>query len=71
VSLGKLDLVKRQQNFHVLFNGLLAMEADNFAKAGAGRHTGSQYLGSSEIGFRFFDPLAQQGFEIRIKRLHR
>jgi hypothetical protein len=31
----------------------------------------SQFLGSFEIGFRFLDPLTQQGVEIRIKRLHR
>jgi hypothetical protein len=47
------------------------MEADNFAKADAGRHAGSQFLGSFEIGFRFLDSLTQQGVEIRIKRLHR
>src|ERR1019366_7206137 len=53
VSLGKLDLVERQQNLQVLFDGLPAMEADNFAQADAGRHTGSQFLGSFEIGSPF------------------
>jgi hypothetical protein len=36
-----------------------------------GRHPGSQLIGSFEIGFRFLDSLAQQGFKIRIKQLHR
>jgi hypothetical protein len=47
------------------------MEADNFAQAVAGCHTGSQFPGSFEIGVRFLDLLAQQGFVVRIKRLHR
>ncbi len=37
VSLGKLNLLERQQNLHVFLDGLLAMEADNFAQADAGR----------------------------------
>jgi hypothetical protein len=52
VSLGKLDLVERQQHLQVFLDGLLTMEADNLAQADAGCHTGSQFLGSFEIGFR-------------------
>jgi len=47
------------------------METDNFAKAGAARHKGTQFLSGFQIGFRLLDPLAQEGLEIRIKRLHR
>jgi hypothetical protein len=71
VGLGKLDLVERQQNLQVFLDGLLAMEADNFARADAGCYTASQFLGSFEISFRCLDSLAQQGLVIRIKRLHR
>ena len=71
VSLGKLDLVEGQQGFQVLLDRLLAMEADDFAKADAARHTWRQLLGGFEIGFGLLDLLAQQGLEVRIKRLHR
>jgi hypothetical protein len=47
------------------------MEADDFPKAGARRHTWRQLLGGFQIGFRLLDPLAQQGLETRIKRLHK
>ena len=33
VSLGKLDLVIGQEDLQILLDGLLAMEADDFAKA--------------------------------------
>ena len=71
VSLGKLDLVEGQEGLQVLLDRLLAMEADDFAKAGARRHTWRQLLGGLEIGFGLLDPLAQQRLEVRIKRLHR
>ena len=71
VSLGKLDLVEGQKNLQILLDGLLAMKTDDLAKAGAARHTGSQFLGGFQIGFRLLDPLAQQGLETRIKRLHK
>ena len=71
VSLGKFDLVKGQENLQVLLDGLLAMEADDFAEANAARDTWRQLLGGFEIGFGLLDPPAQQGLELRIKRLHR
>jgi hypothetical protein len=71
VSLGKLDLVVGQENLQVFLDGLLAMEAEDFPKAGARRQTWRQLLGGFEIGFRLLDPLAQQGLETRIKRLHK
>ena len=68
---GEFDLVEGQENLQVLLDRPLAMEADDFPKADAARHTWRQLLGGFQIGFRLFDPLAQQGLETRIKRLHR
>jgi len=54
--LGNSDLVERQQHLQAFLDGLLAMEADNFAQADAGCHTGSQFLGSFEVSFPLYRP---------------
>jgi len=55
----------------VFLGGLLAVEAGDFPDAKVIRRVCRDPLGHFQIGLGFFDPLAKQRLDVRIKRLHR